>query len=120
MIYLINGRVECFRRTILAWVDHEIIEYYRSLIPKCKYVKPPKAKAHVSIVRPFEWPDRPFSQFNGDRITIRYYLPIRSDSKYYWLDCQSEEILKIRRKLGLADYLKNECYHISVGNVKNS
>jgi hypothetical protein len=118
MIYFAPAIVKTYRNWIIAELDSQITDYYRSLIPKAYYVNPPRTKAHVSIVRPFEWPDRPFSQFNGDKIQIRYYLPIRTCGIYFWLDCDCDEIKEIRRKLGLPDYLKNDCYHITLGNTK--
>lgn len=118
MIYHVKGTVKTYSNWILCYIDEEIARYYRSLIPKYYNVKPPRELAHISIVRPFEWPDRPFSQFDGDKVDIQYYLPIRRDATYFWLDCMSDDIRNIRRKLGLQDYLKNDCFHITLGNLK--
>ena len=122
MICLVKGTVKVYRNWIVAYIDEELIRYYRSLIPKAKYVNPPKTKAHATIVRAFERPDRfGWNKYDGEPIDILYYSGIQTDRRnlYYWLIADCDRIVKIRRELGLTDYIGlYENLHITVGNRK--
>jgi hypothetical protein len=83
-------------------------------------------KPHVSIVRKFESPDRTqWGLCDGKTIIIDIIPGIQTDGTYFWLDCFSDEIGYIRKKLGLSifrnvdlQYPVYNCYHITIGNVK--
>lgn len=112
---------------IVVWIDLEIANYYRSLIPKAYYVSPQKYRPHITVVRPkFEkiknmkfW-----KAYNGKSISFTYEGKTYFDKTYFYLDVQSHEIGDIREELGLTRYRLSElgasrgCYHITIGNVK--
>ena len=120
MVHLIKGTIQSYNNWIMCWVDNELIEYYRSLLPKYWYVQPPRTKAHISIVRQFERPNRfNWRKYDGEPIDILYYSGIRYKYPYFWLDCECDKILQIRREVELPDYLGlHFSYHITVGNLK--
>jgi hypothetical protein len=121
-MYLTKGIVRVYKNWMVAYLDNQIIEYWRSLIPQYYGVNPPRTPAHISIVRPFENPDRwCWNKFNNWPVDVIYYAGVRTDRNqlYWWLDCDSDDIVDIRRQLGLPDYLGLfECQHITIGNTK--
>lgn len=106
---------------MMLWLDDEIIRYYRALCPKHFYVNLPRVKAHISIVRLFEAPDKAlWKSYDGISLVIEYEPIVRWDETYYWLNAFSDEIVEIRQSLGLPPYLGNyTCQHITIGNTKN-
>lgn len=50
---------------------------------------------------------------------IKKCIQLNSDGCYFWLDSLSPRITEIRIEMGLVPYLANNCYHISVGNIKH-
>jgi len=84
-------------------------------------------KPHVSIVRKFEKPDRTYwGIHNGKSIIVDVIPGIQTDGLYYWLDCFSDEVGYLRRRVGLSTFRDDNnsfaiysCYHITIGNVKN-
>ena len=123
-MFEIEGIIQYYENSVMAWVDNGLGQYYRSLLPKAWGVKPPKAKSHVSIVRVFEKPDKSkWGLYNGSTIRVVYYPSVHTDGVYFWLDCDSDEIGFIRRSLLLSTFRNTEsqydlCYHITIGNSK--
>ena len=124
-MFQVQGIIQYHNTWVLAWLPDEFDKYYRSLLPKAWYVKPPMNKAHVSIVRVFEEPDRAaWGEYEGQSIIVDVIPGIQTDGTYYWLDCFSDEIGYVRRTLGLSTFrdddgfVKYDCYHITIGNVK--
>ncbi len=119
MRYNTVGTLKYYNRTVQLHLDPDLIKYYRSLLPKAWYVKPPMADSHISVVRPFEEPNRLlWRKYEGERICVDYWLPVYTDGLYYWLDADSERIGDIREELGLVRYRIGNCYHITIGNLK--
>lgn len=122
----LKGIIKYGGREVRAMVDYDTIKYYRNLLPKAYYVKPPRSEAHVSIVRYFEEPDRRYWNFlDGSAIRVSYIPGVQTDGTYFWLDCYSEDIGIIRKRLGLSTFRNNDsrypiynCYHITIGNTK--
>jgi hypothetical protein len=125
-MFVTDGIIQYRDESVVAWVDDEIGAYYRSLLPRALYVKPPKEKTHVSIVRVFERPKKKkWRLYEGYSINITYYPTIQTDDTYYWLDCYSDEVGFIRRSLLLSTFRNTDYryplydrYHITIGNTK--
>jgi len=126
-MYQLEGIIKYYNTWVIAWVPKELDKYYRSLLPKAWYVHPPMNPPHVSIVRKFEEPKRDeWGVHDGESIVIDVEPGVNTDGLYYWLDCWSDEIGYLRRRLGLdtfrdgdSRYPRYGCYHITIGNVKN-
>ena len=124
--YQLRGIIQYYNSWALAWVASELDRYYRALLPKAWYVQPPMNKPHISIVRSFEEPNRDrWGEYEGKEILIDVFDGVQTDGLYFWLDCFSDEVGYIRRSLGLPTFRENDgwsdynCYHITIGNVKN-
>ena len=103
-------------------VDQNIVDYYRSLIPKAKHVNPQKYPAHITVVRKYEYDDVNMDEWEfmaGSTVSFVYCATIFFSNPYYNLDAHSNTIGLIRRRLGLPTFRAGyNCYHISLGNVK--
>lgn len=126
-MYQLEGIIKYYNTWVLAWLPNELDKYYRSLLPRAWGVKPPMNKPHVSIVRKFEEPNRKeWGIHDGETITVDVYPGVQTDGLYFWLDCESDEVGYLRRRLGLStfrnvneEYPIYNCYHITIGNTKN-
>jgi len=107
---------------MIAEVDQELSEYYRSLIPKYYNVKPQRYKCHITIVRTgIETPTNMefWGKYQDQKISFSYSPIIQNDGTYFWLDAYSSDIEKIREELGLPKYRKDRKeYHITIANIK--
>jgi hypothetical protein len=114
---------------VVANIDQNISNYYRSLIPKYYNVKPQMYPAHITIVRLNK--EKPTKMENwgkheGKKIYFEYDTDVQRDDKYFWINAYSEDIGDIREELGLPRYrddslfggVKRNEYHITIGNVK--
>lgn len=106
----------------VVYVDQQISEYYRALLPKAWYVQPQRYPAHITVVRAkMESPNKEFwGKYKGEQVEIEYESSIKTDGLYFWLSAWSPRITEIRKELGLPaqrDHFKG--YHITVGNTKN-
>jgi hypothetical protein len=122
-MFTIKATVQYYTNWAIAWIDPQLIKYYRSLVPHAKYVKPPMNDSHVSIVRIFEKPlDKDaWGRYNKEEIEVMYDPYINFDDTYFWLDAWSDEIGYIRRSLGLPTFRDSHpySYHITIGNLKD-
>ena len=118
--YSTTGTIQYFNNWVMCWVDDQIKEYYRSLLPKAWYVKPPRTKAHISVVRKFELPNKFWwGLYEGLEVKVEYDTEIKTDGQYYWLDAYCDKVISIRKGLELPDYIGNfNCQHITLGNTK--
>jgi hypothetical protein len=114
---------------IVALIDETICQYYRSLIPKYYYPKPPKHKSHITVMRlKKETPVNLefWNKHEGRKISFSYEPLINFSGKYFWLDAQSQEIGDIREELGVPRYRDDgiyqvrafNSYHITIANLK--
>lgn len=103
-------------------VDQGISDFYRSLIPKCYYVKPQMFRAHITVVRNLK--ERPvnldkWGKYEGEKIPFLYQNIVENDGPYYFLRVKSPRIEEIRIELGLRKHRDQfKGYHITIGNVK--
>jgi hypothetical protein len=121
MKFKITGRMQYYDEWAVAYVDQQIAEYYRALVPKAAYIKPQRYPAHVTVVRfGMESPDKAFwGKYEGEQIPIEYENIVRTDGTYFWLTAWSPRIAKIRKELGLEEHRDHfKGYHITVGNTK--
>lgn len=117
-----TAKVKFYSEYCVAYINGELDDYYRSLIPKAWYVKPQAFPAHITVVRL----NREVAANNpnwklddGKDIKFAYETIINTDGTYFWLNAWSEDIKKIRNSLGLPDYREGfSSYHITIGNIK--
>ena len=129
-MYLGTGRIEYSDRSrVVAWVDEELSRYYRSLIPKARYVQPQMYPAHITVVRsyPIEIvPDRTaWGKYEGRAISFDYTGEVLYEYPYYYLEAWSQELNDIRTELGLPEFRiigarMLDCFHMTLGNVKRN
>ena len=115
------GIIKYGENSCRAWLDDEIGKYYRSLLPKAWGVQPPMHTTHVSIVRVFEKPNRLYwKKYEGSTIEVIYYPSMQTNGLYFWLNCMSDDIERIRKEMGLSIFRSTfSTHHITVGNLKN-
>lgn len=118
---VIEGTVKYRSNSCVLEFCKDFGAYYYALIPKYKNAQRQKYLAHVTIVREFEKPNDwfRFKLFEDERFSIDYSPNICYKFPYYYLECQSPEIEMLRLFYGLSPYRINNCYHITIGNVKN-
>ena len=121
------------QKRAVVWVDNDIAEYYRSLIPKAKYVQSQAQKAHITVIRAtsnkqIEVPTNleAWGKYEGEKVSFEYEPQIKFDAPYYYLDAWSDRIGDIREELGLPRFRHTDLgkapfqsYHITLGNIKN-
>lgn len=109
------GEGNCGLKLVVE-IDSQIVEFYRSLIPRYYGVKRQLYKPHISIVRKEDVINIEFWGKYQDVTTNFTYSPIiHHDNKYWWLDVYWGDFNKIRRELGLND---RKVFHITLGNTK--
>ena len=108
-------------------IDQGLLDYYRSLIPKWYVVSRQRYGAHISVVRK-ETPKvlEHWGKYEGEKIEFFYSNDLQHDHQYWWLNCFSKDLEKIRKELGLPvsspytlppdGFVK--CFHSTVGNTK--
>jgi hypothetical protein len=115
---------------IVVWIDRNLADYYRSLIPKYKYVQPQKYPPHITVVRTGK--EQPtnmtvWNKYQGQSIPFTYDNEVHTDGKYFYLNAWSDRIGEIRQELGLSKFRfsdegindhRSGNYHITIGNVK--
>jgi hypothetical protein len=112
----------------VVWVEQDISDLYRKLIPKYYYAQPQLYPAHITVVRlRLETAKNMevWNKYNGELVPFSYDSSIRFDGTYFYLNVQSERIGDIREELGLPRFrfgdlgADKRCYHVSIANVKN-
>ena len=127
MLYTSIGKINFFyeRKVCVLEIDQQLVNYYYSLIPPYYNKKRQKYSAHITIIRKWEFDylendaeekgqniqNRPlFFLYNG---LIKYTHP------YFYLQCWSWQIERIRKSFGLKEFRDGfDCYHITLGNIK--
>jgi len=104
-------------------IDSNIVEYYKSLIPKYYYLNPQKYDPHITVVRINK--ELPLNmavwmKYEGTKIDFEYSPVIQKDGAYWFLDVYSQKIGDIREELELPRFrfADRPCYHISLANSK--
>lgn len=113
----------------VVWVEQNISDLYRKLIPKYYYAQPQLYPAHITVVRlRLETAKNMevWNKYNGELVLFSYDSSIRFDGTYFYLNVQSERIGDIREELGLPRFrfgdlgADKRCYHVTIANVKNT
>ena len=116
----IPARVVYYDNYCVAYLDREFSRFYFSLCPKYLRAKTQRYTTHITIVRlGIETANNNWLYRDQEIISIWYSPIIYSDNTYLFLDAWSDDISEIRIKLGLPQYRFNNCYHITIGNVKD-
>lgn len=126
-IYPAKGILQYSDHKLVANVDQELSDYYKSLIPKYINVNPQRYPAHISIVRKEVPVHREFwGKYEGESVEFFYSPAIRSGTVYFWLDVFSQRFEEIRLELGLPvrteytvppdGFIKT--FHLTIGNMK--
>lgn len=111
----------------VVWVDQDISNLYRKLIPKYYYPQPQMYNAHITVVRTSKESVKDLSswnKYNGEIISFEYERYVNFDGIYFYLNVFSDRIGEIRQELGLPRFRFGElgsakgCYHISIANCK--
>lgn len=112
---------------LILLVDKEIASYYRSMVPQYKKINSTRYAPHISVVRK-EVPVNlaAWGKYEGQEINFIYDSEIKFGEVYWWLNCFSKNLEKIRIELGLPvsslytlppdGYEK--CFHMTIGNTK--
>lgn len=111
-----NGKIIYRDSSCICLVDQQIVDYYYSLIPKYKEKNRQKYPAHITIIR--KWEKYHTKIYESKYIPFTYSPFVHENEIYYYLNCWSEEIKKIREINELRPYRVNNCYHITIGNKK--
>jgi len=117
---VICGTVKYRGNSCILELCEDFGAYYYALIPKYKNAQRQRYRAHVTIVREFEKPNKQFDikPCEGDIFYLDYSPNICYSYPYYFLECQSKPIEDLRILFGLEPHRLNNCYHITIGNVK--
>jgi hypothetical protein len=106
-------------------LDDDLVDFYRSLIPKHIRLNKTKFPPHITVVRNEEIPNKDvWKKYEGLQIQFKYgYLA--SGEIYWWLPVYCRKLTLIRKELGLPPSSKltrppnnRECFHITIGNMK--
>jgi len=100
---------------ITAQVSQEISNYYRSLIPPSRNAIKPRWSSHITVVRPeIEIPPliRYWNDYEVEEVEFFYDSYIMEGNGYFWLNCWSKRLEKIREELGLPNISKYHLIHI--------
>lgn len=117
-----QGKLRFGNTNVVVDIPKGIVEYYYALIPKAW----PKARqmynGHITVVRTGieTWPKSLTSIFDGREVEFVYEPVVRYSQPYYFLNCYSDDIGRIRQSLGLTYYRGSfDCYHITIANTKD-
>lgn len=117
-------------RKLILRVDQDLVNYYRSLMPKYIRTQPQAFPAHISVVRkeyiihnkmPL------WGKYEGEEVQFSYDNHIHNGTVYYWLNAWCNRLEEIRVELGLpvsSLYTRppdgfDKTFHITIGNLKN-
>lgn len=112
---------------LIVEVDRGIGAFYRSLIPKYYRSHPQKYPPHISVVRNEKPKNLNFwDKYEGCKINFEYDSFIFNNNTYFWLDVYSDDLVKIRKELGLnSKYISHpngksrDTFHITLANTKD-
>jgi hypothetical protein len=104
---------------IILQCDQEIVRYYQHIFYKLyfKKLQSPMWGAHISLIRGEKPKIEAWKKFDNKTIEFNYeYTGFVNNSKYFWLQCWSNQFDDIRVSLGLSPKPKIP-FHISVGSL---
>ncbi len=107
-------------------IDEDLVNYYRSLLPKSIKLNKTRYAPHISVVREEVPLDLEYLEsLEGRLIEFGYDNVIYNDDVYYWLPVVAPELKKIRNNLGLPATSRltyspdgQHEFHITLGNLK--
>lgn len=115
-------------RKVIVEVDQGVVDYYRSLIPRCHTVNRQLYPAHISVVRKELVPNlAAWGRHDSLEIPFVYSTKVERSETYWWLNVWSERLEAIRLELGLTvsspfiqppDERWRQTFHISLANSK--
>jgi len=110
-------------------VDPQIVEFARWFVPKSVTLNRTRYDPHITTMRkeevdPLVWAAS-FEVLQGREILFSYDSSVVAGDVYWWLRVWSDELVHVRRSLGLADLSwgcrppdNEDCFHITIGNLK--
>jgi hypothetical protein len=115
------------RDWVTVSVDQQLLEYYYSLIPKYYRVVRPRWKAHVTVVRPEDFPENPdmqhWGKHEGEIVNFIYDPEILYEKGFWWFNLWCVTMEDIRRELSLSTKSRitipppgySKAFHCTVG-----
>ena len=110
---------------LVVLVDEELHRFYRSLIPPQYVCRRPKYPPHITVVRRETPLTDSWGLSHGMEVSFEYDSFIHRGHSYWWLNCYSEELNRLRVELGLPHSCSltrppdgTECFHSTLGNEK--
>ena len=127
--FLSTGKIKYYSDWLVVYIEQDIADYYKSLVPKSRNVCRQRYNAHITVVREgMEIPhkNQMWGKYEGQEIGFLYSPEVESGGDYYWLNVVSTEIEKLREELGIENipFKSNppqgykKYFHITIGNVK--
>ena len=115
-------------RLVVA-VDQELVDYYRSTIPRSMPVQKPRWPAHITVVRhEKETPvhTEHWGKYDGQMVLFNYDPFVHINQTYYWLNVWCDRLAQIREELGLPPKSRwtkppsggHQCFHMTIANKK--
>ena len=107
-------------------VERDIARFYAALVPRSVGIRSQRYAPHVTVVR-LETPSMmsAWGMRQGQRVSMWYDPYVYNDERYYWLRVHSDELLDVRKELGLPSSSRLsrppdgvECFHMTIGNTK--
>jgi hypothetical protein len=110
-------------------INHDLANYYFSLIPKYYHIQRPRWAPHITVVRPEkEKPQKTakWGDHEGEIVRFMYDPYLFNDSQYFWLDIWCNRLEIIREELGLPNVSRYtlppvghvKCFHCTIANTK--
>jgi len=125
-MFICTGKITVYRDYVVAYVNNDIARYYRQLLPKYLYVKPPAFPAHVTVIRQkIETISAEALDFlrGCDKMEVQIHsdTEIKRIGSYFYLDAWSRDISDLRVSCNLQKYrIGFDRYHITIGNTKGN
>lgn len=98
---------------VTVWVDQQLADYCHSLIPKYHRVCRPRWKAHVTVVRPEDFPVNPdlqhWGKHEGEKVNFVYDPTVLYEKGFWWFNLWCVTMEDIRKELGVV-YCKPHYY----------
>ena len=117
---------------VRVMIDDEIVNYYRSLLPKWIKANRSRHQPHISVIRNEVIPNQ--NKWNHLKKSYPYWIEINfeydnfiyEDGTYFWLQVRAPALERFRTDLGLPAHSAitrspdgQHDFHITLGNKKN-
>lgn len=106
---------------VYAFVDKQLVLYYRALVPKYIPLNKQRYDPHISVVRKEIIIDKTnWNKYNNKEVEFEYTNDIGNNDLYYWINVKCDFLCEIRQSLNLSRTTPWENkFHITIGNVKD-